>query len=44
LLKPAIEQMEAELGSHPLIAELLQFIRESKRGVMRSAGETGAED
>jgi UDP-N-acetylglucosamine acyltransferase len=39
LLKPAIERLEAEMGSHPLVAEMLQFIRESKRGVMRSAKE-----
>jgi UDP-N-acetylglucosamine acyltransferase len=43
LLKPAIERLEAELGSHPLIAEMMQFVRESKRGVMRSAGEMADE-
>jgi UDP-N-acetylglucosamine acyltransferase len=36
LLKNALRRLEDELGSHPLIAEILQFARESKRGIMRS--------
>jgi hypothetical protein len=36
VLKDALSRLEAELGSHPLIAEILQFARESKRGIMRS--------
>lgn len=36
LLKQAIDRLEAELGDRPVAAEMLRFIRESKRGVMRS--------
>jgi len=43
LLKDAVERMESELGSHPLVAEMLQFIRESKRGIMRSVRARGDE-
>jgi UDP-N-acetylglucosamine acyltransferase len=32
LQKRAIEKMEQEIGEHPLVVELLQFIRSSKRG------------
>jgi UDP-N-acetylglucosamine acyltransferase len=39
MLRPAIDRVTAELGEHPLVAEMLQFIRESKRGVMRSTRE-----
>lgn len=44
LLRPAIELLDRELGAHPLVAEILQFIRESKRGVMRSARDRTGED
>lgn len=32
LQKRAIEKLEQELGQHPLVVEILQFIRTSKRG------------
>ncbi len=38
LFKHAIEKLDETLGSHPLVAEMLRFIRASKRGVMRSMG------
>lgn len=36
LLKQGVDRLEEELGSRPLIQEMLRFIRESKRGVIRS--------
>jgi UDP-N-acetylglucosamine acyltransferase len=36
LLRDAVQRIEAELGGNPAIDEMLQFIRESKRGIMRS--------
>ena len=44
VLKDALSRLEAELGSHPLVAELLQFARESKRGIMRSVRPGGDAD
>jgi UDP-N-acetylglucosamine acyltransferase len=44
LLKDALQRLENELGSHPLVAEMLQFARESKRGVMRSVRVRGNTD
>jgi UDP-N-acetylglucosamine acyltransferase len=44
LLKDAVRRLEDELGSHPLVAEMLQFIRESKRGIMRSVRPRGGEE
>jgi UDP-N-acetylglucosamine acyltransferase len=42
MLKLAIERLEAELGGHPLVAEMLRFIQaKSRRGVMRSGAEAG---
>jgi UDP-N-acetylglucosamine acyltransferase len=37
MLSTAIERLAAELGSHPIAAEMLQFIRGSRRGIMRSS-------
>ena len=36
LQKQATAKLAETLSEHPLVAEMLQFIRESKRGVMRS--------
>jgi UDP-N-acetylglucosamine acyltransferase len=44
ILKQAVEKLTAELGEHPLVAEMLRFIRESRRGVMRPTRERAAED
>lgn len=44
MLRPAIDRLTAELGEHPLVAEMLQFIRESKRGVMRPTRDRGGDD
>lgn len=35
LVRDSIAQIEAELGTHPLVAELLEFIRTSKRGIIK---------
>ena len=44
VLKDALARLDAELGSHPLVAEILQFARESKRGIMRSVRPGGDAD
>jgi UDP-N-acetylglucosamine acyltransferase len=44
LHKQAIQNLADTLGGHPLVAEMLQFIRESRRGVMRSVREHGGGD
>lgn len=44
LQKQAIEELAETLGEHPLVAEMLQFMRNSKRGVMRSARERASEE
>jgi UDP-N-acetylglucosamine acyltransferase len=44
LLRPAMEQLERELGAHPVVAEMLQFIRQSKRGIMRTVRGRAGED
>ena len=44
LLKAAIDQVAERLGGHPLVAEMLRFIRESKRGVMRSTRHRDGSD
>ena len=36
LLRDAVAKIESDLGGHPAIDEMLQFIRESKRGIMHS--------
>lgn len=41
--KQAIETLTETLGGHPLVAEMLQFIKASRRGVMRSGGGREAE-
>jgi UDP-N-acetylglucosamine acyltransferase len=35
MLKTAVDKLAAEMGDHPLVAEMVGFIRESRRGVMR---------
>jgi UDP-N-acetylglucosamine acyltransferase len=35
LQKDAIQKLADSLGGHPLVAEMLQFIRSSKKGIMR---------
>jgi UDP-N-acetylglucosamine acyltransferase len=35
MLKQAVELIDTDMGDHPLVAEMVRFIRESKRGVMR---------
>jgi UDP-N-acetylglucosamine acyltransferase len=42
LRRDATRRLEDELGTHPLVAEMLRFVRESRRGVMRSV-RSGAE-
>lgn len=37
MLSTAVERLAAELGSHPIAAEMLRFIHGSRRGIMRSA-------
>jgi UDP-N-acetylglucosamine acyltransferase len=44
MLKPAIDQLQAELGDQPVAAEILKFIRESKRGIMRSVRDRTGDD
>jgi UDP-N-acetylglucosamine acyltransferase len=45
ILKEAVLKLEADLGDQPVVAEIIRFIRESKRGVMRSARDrTGDAD
>jgi UDP-N-acetylglucosamine acyltransferase len=44
ILKAAVDHLSETCGSHPLVAEMLQFIRESKRGVMRPTGQRGGSD
>jgi UDP-N-acetylglucosamine acyltransferase len=44
MLRAAVERLRAELGDRPVAAEILQFIRESKRGVMRSTRDRTGDD
>jgi UDP-N-acetylglucosamine acyltransferase len=44
LQKQAIEKLTETLGGHPLVAEILQFIKSSRRGVMRSGKDHGSKD
>jgi UDP-N-acetylglucosamine acyltransferase len=43
MLSQAVETLEAELGDRPVAAEIVKFIRESKRGVMRSVRDLPTE-
>src|SRR5262245_5469618 len=44
MLKVGVERAEAELGSNPVVAEMLQFIRaKSKRGIMRPGADADDE-
>jgi UDP-N-acetylglucosamine acyltransferase len=44
MLRVAIDRLAAELGGHPVAAEILRFIRESKRGIIRPTGEGADEE
>ncbi|HEX3152559.1 MAG TPA: acyl-ACP--UDP-N-acetylglucosamine O-acyltransferase [Gemmataceae bacterium] len=44
MLKEAVAILESDLGSHPLVAEMVRFIRESKRGVMRPTRDRMGDD
>lgn len=44
LLRAAIEHLERELGTQPVVAEMLRFIRETKRGIMRSTRDRVGEE
>ena len=45
MLKQAVDLLATEMNDHPLVAEMVQFIRESKRGVMRpTRGRLGDAD
>src|SRR5262245_16399073 len=45
MLKLGVERLEAELGGHPLVAEMLRFIHvKSRRGVMRPGAESADAD
>lgn len=44
LLREATERLATEFAGHPLVGEMVAFIRSSKRGVMRSARERGGEE
>jgi UDP-N-acetylglucosamine acyltransferase len=37
----AIKRVRAELGGHPLVARLVEFVEASRRGVVSGAGRTG---
>jgi UDP-N-acetylglucosamine acyltransferase len=39
----AIKRVRAELGGHPLVARLVEFVEASRRGVVPGAGRTGRE-
>lgn len=40
----AAARVRAELGGHPLVAQLVDFIEDSKRGIIPAFGATGAQD
>jgi UDP-N-acetylglucosamine acyltransferase len=44
LHKAAIQNLADTLGEHPLVAEMLRFIKASRRGVMRSVREQGSDE
>ena len=44
LLKQGVERLDQELGSKPIVQEMLQFIRESKRGIIRAMDRSGSEE
>ena len=39
--RAAVKRVRAELGGHPLVARLVEFVETSKRGVVPSAGRAG---
>jgi len=41
--RAAVERIKAELGDHPLVAQLLEFIEASKRGIVPAPGPGVAE-
>jgi UDP-N-acetylglucosamine acyltransferase len=44
MLRVAIDRLAAEMGDHPVAAEILKFIRESRRGIIRPTGEQDGEE
>ncbi len=38
---PAIKRVKEELGAHPLVARLVEFVETSKRGIVPGAGRAG---
>lgn len=44
MLKQAVDRIAAELGEHPLVAEMVAFVRSSRRGVMRPTGDRSADE
>lgn len=44
LQKQAVQVLADTLGGHPLVAEMLEFIQASKRGVMRKGRDKGRDD
>jgi UDP-N-acetylglucosamine acyltransferase len=44
MLRTAVDRIAAEMGGHPLVAEMVRFIRESKRGVMRPTGDRSGDE
>ena len=41
---PALMRLEEELGTKPIVQEMLLFIRESKRGIIRAMDRSGSEE
>jgi UDP-N-acetylglucosamine acyltransferase len=44
LARPAVDRLEAELGGHPLVDEMIQFVRGSRRGVIPTAGQANQDE
>ena len=44
MLRVAIDRLAAEMGEHPVAAEILKFIKDSRRGIIRPTGEQGDEE
>ena len=44
MLKQAVDRIATEMGGHPLVAEMVAFIRTSRRGVMRPTGDRSGDD
>jgi len=44
LLSQGVDRLEEELGGKAIVQEMLQFIRESKRGIIRAMDRSGSEE